>query len=276
MSETYEQMLLKRFQSLAHDAADQNWTEVQALATTLGRARAASRQRPGQARRYILIAAAAAIAFVVAVPAFGLPQRIANLFESGERAPAHTEKQFSTLDRGAPPGLETHVIPGTARKALTATLPEGATATLWLAPTSKGGYCEMIDLFRADGGSRGGAGPGCSARDGEPGFGLIAPGPVSREGVLEGPLVVHGHAQDKEAIAARIRFENGTSVDRPLTWISDPIDAGFFVFGVAPSNWRPGQLPLDAQFVNANGNAVGRRSEFGLLKLMAGQGATSP
>lgn len=276
MSETYEQMLFERFQSLAHDAADPDWTEVQALATTIGRARAASLPRPRRPRPYILIAAAAAIAFVVAVPALGLPQRIANLFEKGERAPARTEMHFSTLDRGAPPGLETHVIPGTARKAFTALLPEGATATLWVAPTSKGGYCEMIDLFRADGVSRGGAGPGCTGRDGEPGFGMIAPGPVSRDGVLEGPLVVHGHAQNKEAIAARIRFENGTSVDRPLTWISKPIDAGFFVFGIPPSKWRPGQLPLDAQFVDANGNAVGRRVEFGLLKVMAGQGGAIP
>ena len=67
--------------------------------------------RPGRPWRHLLIAAAAAIAFVVAVPALGLPQRIANLFESGMRAPAHTERLFSTLDRGAPPGLETYVIP---------------------------------------------------------------------------------------------------------------------------------------------------------------------
>lgn len=253
MSETYDQMLVERFQSLAHDAADPDWTEVQALATALVSAMTASLPRPRRARPYILIAAAAAIAFVIAVPALGLPQRITNLFESGERAPAHTEKLFSTLDRGAPPGLETHVLPSTARKAFTALLPEGATATLWLAPTSKGGYCELIDLFRADGASRGGAGPGCTDRNGEPGFGMIALGPVSREGVLEGPLVVHGHAQNKEATAARIRFENGTSVDRPLTWISEPIDAGFFVFGVPPANWRSGRLPLDAQFVDASG-----------------------
>jgi AcrR family transcriptional regulator len=275
MNESYEQMLLERFRSLARDAADPDWTEVQDLASTL-RSGAAGAPPPGRARRSLLIAAVAAIAVVVAVPALGLPQRMVNLFESGERAPAKTERLFSTLDRGAPPGLETHVIPGTARKALTAALPEGATATLWLAPTSKGGYCELIDLFRADGVSRGGAGPGCSGGDGEPGFGMIAPGPVSREGVLEGPLVVHGHVRDKAAVAARIRFENGTSVDRPLTWISEPIDAGFFVFGVSPSNWRAGQLPLDAQFVDANGDAVGRRVELGLLKVMAGQGGTTP
>jgi hypothetical protein len=276
MSETYDQMLVERFHLLARDAADPDWTEVQALAAALFSVKPSSPPRRRRAQPYILIAAAVAIAFVLAVPALGLPQRIANLFESGERAPEHTEKLFSTLDRGAPPGLETHVIPGTARKAFTALLPEGATATLWLAPTSKGGYCEMIDLFRADGASRGGAGPGCTDRDGEPGFGMIAPGPVSRKGVLQGPLVVHGHAQDKEATAARIRFENGTSVRRPLTWISEPIDAGFFVFGVPPANWRSGQLPLDAQFVDANGNAVGRRVEFGLFTVMAGQGGNSP
>jgi hypothetical protein len=275
MNEPYEQMLSERFRSLAHDAVDPDWTEVQALAST-HRSMATGPPRRGRARRYLLIAVVATIAFVVAVPALGVPQRVANLFEIGDRAPVHTERLFSTLDRGAPPGLETHVIPRTARKALTAALPEGATATLWLAPTSKGGYCELIDLFRADGVSRGGAGPACTGGDGEPGFGMIAPGPVSREGVLEGPLVVHGHIRDKAAVAARIRFENGTSADRPLTWISEPIDAGFFVFGAPRSNWRAGQLPLDAQFVDANGDAVGRRVEFGLLKVMAGQGGTTP
>jgi hypothetical protein len=276
MSETHERMLSERFQLLAHDGADLDWLEVQALAARLGRSEVVPRRRPRRSRRYLLVAVAAAIAFVVALPALGLPQRFANLFESGEPAPAHTERLFSTLDRGAPAGLETHVIPGTARKALTASLPEGATATLWLAPTRSGGYCELIDLFRADGVSRGGAGPGCTRRDGEPGLGMIAPGPVSRQGVLEGPLVVHGHAQDKQATAARIRFEDGTSVERPLTWISEPIDAGFFVFGVPPSNWRPGRLPLHAQFVDANGDAVGRRVEFGLLKFMTRLGETTP
>lgn len=270
MTETYEHMLVERFRSLSLDAADLDWGEVQALAATL-RSSAAPVPRARRARRYILIAATAVIAFVVAVPALGLPQRVASLFESGEPAPARTEKRFSTLDRGAPAGLETHVIPGTARKAFETVLPEGVTATLWLALTEKGGYCELIDLA-GGGASRGGSGPGCRGRDGRPGFGMIAPGPVSREGVLEGPLVVHGDTQDKEAIAARIRFEDGTFVDRPLTWISQPIDAGFFVFGVEPSNWRTGHLPLDAQFVDANGSAVGRRLEFGLLTVMAGQG----
>lgn len=246
-----------------------NWDDVLVRG---GRSHAGPRMRT---RRLALVAAMAAIASIIALPALGLPQKVVKLFTSGEPAPARTEILFSTLDRGAPPGLETRVIPGSARKAFDASLPEGATATLWLAPTADGGFCELIQLSGADGRLRGGAGPGCATRDTATGFGMIVPGPITPRGVAEGPLVVDGQATTEEAVAALIRFEDGTTAQAPLTWISQPIDAGFFVFGVPRSNWQAGHLPLEAQFVDSNGDAVGKPSQFGLQEVMRAQGAGS-
>jgi len=263
----YEQMLAERFRSLSRDVADHDWADVRVRLAKLSRPRATGSGLM-QPRRLALVAAIAAVASVVAVPALGLPQKVVKLFTSGEPAPKRTETLFSTLDRGAPPGLETRVIPGTARKAFDTSLPEGATATLWVAPTAVGGFCELIQLARADGRSQGAAGPGCVTRDTGTGFGMTIPGPVTRRGVEEGPLVVSGHATSDKAVAALIRFEDETVVRVPLTWISPPIGAGFFVLGVAPFNWQVGHLPREARFVDSNGATVGRPQEFGLVKIM--------
>jgi hypothetical protein len=268
----YEQMLAARFRSLSRDVADHDWAEVLVRSARLSAPRPtrSRRMRPG---RLVLVAAIVTVTSVVAVPALGLPQQVVKLFTSGEPAPKRTETLFSTLDRGAPPGLETRVIPGTARKAFDTALPEGPTATLWVAPTAVGGFCMLIQLAGADGGSQGGAGPGCVTRDTGTGFGMTIPGPVTRRGVAEGPLVVSGHVTSDEAVAALIRFEDETVVKVPLTWISPPIDAGFFVLGVPPANWQVGHLPREARFVDSDGDTVGRPHEFGLVEVMQAQGA---
>lgn len=220
-------------------------------------------------RKLGLAGTAVAIAALVAGPAFGVPQKVFELlFSSAEPAPPRTEIAFSSLDRGAPPGLETGVIPGTARKALEVALPQEARATLWIAPTANGGHCSMLELVDSDGRSRGGSGPGCDDRVNATGVGLTAPGPVTQRGVERGPVVVEGHARTRDAIAAIIRFEDGAAVEIPLTWISEPIDAGFFVYGVAPANWEPGRLPAELLFVDSDGNRVGQQHRLPLDRLL--------
>jgi hypothetical protein len=207
------------------------------------------------------------VATVIVAPALGVPQRLAKLFSSGEPAPPRTEQQFSTLDRGAPPGLETRVLPGTARKALEEQLAEGVRATLWVAPTARGGVCEMIEFVDARGRQRGGSGPGCDDRRGTTSYGL-AISKLDGEGIAAGPAVVDGRATIDSAAAALIEFEDGTVAELPLTWISEPIDAGFFVYGIPLTHRKVGHLPSKVRFVDADGDPVGETHTLRLAEFI--------
>lgn len=209
------------------------------------------------ARRRVVVAIIVVAVVTVTAPALGLQHTITDWLRA-EKAPPATELAFSTLDEGAPPGLETGVIPGTARKAFDVALPEGARATLWLAPTAKGGFCMMLELVDFQGRKRGRAGPGCDDRPNAAGYGLTIPGPISRDGLIErGPVVIYGHVNIKAATKAIIRFEDGTATELPLTRISSPIDAGFFVYGVPATNWKPAHRPTQLRYVDQDGNGVG-------------------
>jgi hypothetical protein len=268
MSDTRdEQLLQQRFAPLRIAAGEPDWADVgrrshsfvTPSATPLGRSRL---RRP-----LVLALALGLVATVIVAPVRGVPQRLAKLFTSGEPAPPRTERQFSTLDRGAPAGLETRVLPGTARKALETQLPDGARATLWVAPTARGGVCEMIEFVDARGRQRGGSGPGCDDRRGTTTYGL-AISKLDGEGIADGPAVVDGRATIESAAAALIEFEDGTVVELPLRWISEPIGAGFFVYGIPLTHRKLGHLPLKIRFVDADGDPVGETHTLRLAEFI--------
>lgn len=268
MSDTRdEQLLRQRFAPLRTVADQPDWVDVRQRAQVFMTASAAPRLRSPVRWPLALAVALGLLAIVAASPALGVPQRLAKLFSSGEPAPPDTERQFSTLDRGAPPGLETRVLPGTARKALEEQLPEGARATLWVAPTARGGVCEMIEFIDARGRPRGGSGPGCDDRRGVTTYGL-AISKLNGEGIAAGPAVVDGRATIDSASAAVIEFEDGTVTELPLTWISEPIDAGFFVYGIPPTHRKLGHLPSKVRFVDRNGDRVGEAHTLPLAQFI--------
>jgi hypothetical protein len=230
----------------------------------------ARRERRRAVPGVALLGATVLIATLVAAPALGLPQALIRLFSSGDPAPPRTEHAFSSLDRGAPAALETGVIAGTARKALEVALPEGGRATLWVAPTAQGGFCEMLELVDAAQQPRGASGPGCDNRANVTGSGVTIPGPIGRKGIERGPVVVTGYSNIDSARRVVVRFEDNTETAIPLTWISEPIDAGLFVYGVRPANWEPGRLPSELRFENGAGDLVGKPHVLRLGPLSAG------
>lgn len=230
----------------------------------------ARRERRRAAPGVALLGAAVLVATLVVAPALGLPQALIRLFSSGEPAPPRTEHAFASLDRGAPAGLKTGVIAGTARKALEVALPEGGRATLWVAPTAQGGFCEMLELVDAAQQPRGASGPGCDDRANVTGYGVTIPGPIGRNGIERGPVVVTGYTNIGSARRAVIRFEDNSETAIPLTWISQPIDAGLFVYGLPPANWEPGRLPSELRFENGEGDLVGKPHVLRLGPLAGG------
>lgn len=169
-------------------------------------------QRPGQR----LLLAAAVVAVIGGVPAAAVGLGVVE-FGSAEPAPVHVVKDFESLGEAAPRGMNPHVVAGEARQ-LTV---DGR--LLWVAPTRAGGLCY---------GWAGSSG-GCDRLGTVP----LSVTWVRRRGPRAGSPaaahVVEGYAHARWVDRIEIRLDNGDTVRPRLTWISEPIDAGFFRY-VAP------------------------------------------
>jgi hypothetical protein len=75
-----------------------------------------------------------------------------------------------------------------------------------------------------------------------------------------------------------VRFEDGESATTPITWVSSPVDAGFFVYEVPQAHWAPGHRPSMLILEDASGHELARNSEVarafgGAVAAMASSGA---
>jgi hypothetical protein len=226
----------ERFGNLRHPPDDSDWLEVERLV-----------RRPRRVRPWPALAVGAATAVVVAAPAFGLGGKLERLFTSGEPAPPRIERSFASLDSGAPPGLGTGVAASETRK-----IALSDDVALWIAPTSKGGFCLFVE---------GGGGQCDAARALKfwPTFSIG--GRFTHEGVIEGgPVWIDGSTTLEDAASVEVQFEDGTSVTIPVVWVSAPIDAGFFGYAVPASHLRVGARPVLLILRDANGNELRRDS----------------
>lgn len=224
----------------SHAAAD--WTDVRSRARRVT-------VRPGGRRRLVYVGVALAVATVTVAPALALQGRIVDFFQGGP-APAPVEQAFGSLDVGAPPAMGPHVLPGQARAVRSFDLVGGATTTLWVAPTRNGGFCHMF--AGALGGCRSAA-ENSAQSNYVIGFGMTAPrGRV--------PFVIGGDVNGNVGIAGlELRFEDGNRVALPLTWVSAPIDAGFYLYPVPSSNWDAGHRPALLVATDASGKEIARQ-----------------
>ena len=222
--------LRERFADLRHPPDDSDWLEVVRLAP------------PARRRTRLVLASAVAAAVVAAAPAFGLGGELFRFFQSGEPAPPRIQRSFAHLDAGAPPAFRTGVVAKETRKIV---LPNGV--ALWIAPTSKGGFC----IFPQGGGGQ------CDAARALtfwPTFSIG--GRLTQQGIVEGgPLLVSGSTTLRDAARVEVRFEDGGSVTVPVVWISAPIDAGVFGYEVPKSHWRVGKRPI-LVLRDGNGNEL--------------------
>jgi hypothetical protein len=204
-------------------------------------------QRPNQRPR--VFAAAVVAAVLLGAPALALNGRLAKLFDSAEPAPAPVAASFYDLERGAPTDWS---ISGSARLVLERPTPEGP-VRIWAArrPT---GFCYAV-------GTAGHAGfastcvEGSEAVDVWP-FTVTKPA-AARTG---GPFVLVGYSADHDARSIEIRFDDGERVRVPLTWISDPIDAGFFALPTAETHWLDGKERFEATALDGSGDALASSS----------------
>ena len=185
-----------------------------------------------------VVLAAASAAILAATPAWALVRDVLP-FWNQPSAPQSVKVKFSSLNFGAPPRMSPQAVSGETREVQVATL-GGHPHTLWVSPAKDGGFCLLW---------RGGPG-GCTPRD------LL----VSWSGI---GLPLQWFGADVIASADSsvvIRFSDGSSVQPPITWISSPIDAGFFAYDVPSDKQSSADHVSEIDAYDANGNLVKRVS----------------
>lgn len=153
-----------------------------------------------------------AVAFATAVLVLAVPTALAIAFGridfgSSDPAPEAVVAEFATLDTAAPPDMAPQVDARQTRSVRTVTA-GGVRYPLYVAPTRTGGFCYQWS------GSFG----GCDR---------LGTTPLS---VSWGQRLVGGHVAAAYVDSVEVVLASGDRRPAEITWVSKPIDNGFFLF----------------------------------------------
>jgi hypothetical protein len=218
-------LLADRLAALANYDDDSNWGAI--------------RRRRRRPAAMALAVAVLALTIFGAGAAFGLYDVVLP-FESQPPAPQPVVKDFETFFGGkyAPPGMDPHVLAGEARRV--ATYENGRHRyVLYVAPTKTRGFCESFtQLF---GGCR-------QVRELPPGAPKGGPDELNRYAIgsmgevgAKGTTIIGGDLLLPAGTALTAEFADGSSVEIPVTYVSNPIDAGFFLYPITAGHLGEGR-----------------------------------
>lgn len=188
-----------------------------------------------------VVTLAALAAVVAATPAWALVRDVVPFWNQPVASPPD-QRAFAELNVGAPSGMSPDVVAGETREVAHGTF-GGMTRTLWVAPAKDGGFCFLWSP--GGGGCNTGADP---IPLGWVGMSFPQSLPGSQYAGMEW---VAGFAMSPAVSDVVIRFSDGSSVHPELTWVSAPINAGFFAY-----SGKAGVAEIDAY--DANGDLVKR------------------
>ena len=224
------------------------------------RAEIAQGPRAGTGRKRLAAAAALVVvvaAALLATPAFGLRDRIVNLFAveqpERQRPPQLIKRLFENMF-DARPNESTGVVADKARVAIRLAIPGYGHQTLWVAPTRAGGYCSNV---------------GCNRTRSTPfRVQMQIAGPTStnsspQPGSSNQHVFILGDTSIPKARGIAIQFEDGSFERTPLVWVSKPIDAGFFLYVLPKSHWKPGKRPVAVVAEDTQGQRLAGDAQVG-------------
>jgi hypothetical protein len=262
MSDAVELMIRARFDAVASATDDRDWNDVLGRAglnaeSTADRRTTLLRRVP---TRVALVAAVVVLATMVTAVALGWPEKIVDFFSSPP-APTKVQNWFAYDNATAPAGMNPHAISGETRKIMTArfdasgrTTDHPTLHTLYVAPREGGGFCEL--WTDSDGGCAPAENPSTTAES-------RAAGPLGVTWLSlndNPPAFLDGFVRSGTTQTVEARFADGATATIPVTWVSAPIDAGFWVYTV-PTAHRDARDALSSVVaLDANGNVVGRES----------------
>ncbi len=236
-----------------------DWDEVLALANVMPEERVTPRAGHRHLR-YVVLAVTLVLAVLLATPAFGFRDRIVDLFtREGQDfggatvAPTIVQRDFREMTAGAPEGMDPQVLPLQTRLVARVQY-EGVVRSLWAAPTRRGGFC-----FRVEDGYG-----GCQRNGGF--LPAIAPTVAGftdpRTGLTE-IRHIGGTVTNRRIVALMIEFRDGLRVPVRFTYVSAPIEAGFFGYDVPEERRVRERGPTAVIGLDRNGEEVWRDDSFG-------------
>ena len=269
-----EVALHQALHELVPDCSDASgdWEDVLRRGGIVRAGRGASAARATR-RRLIPVAIGAALVALLVAPGLGIGGRLLDLigrtdvpFTGAKGAPVDVKREFFDLSLGVPPEMGPQAIVAQTRK-VGVFRARGRTYVLHVAPTRGGGYCWTFT----------GALLGCHATRpvvrpvarSEPG--VVAP---HRLGVswmgtsirmkrpdVDPPhvLLVMGDLRAPDADLVQVEYEDGSTTDIPFTYVSKPIDAGFFLYGIPKGHERPGTRASGVRVLDEDGRVLARQ-----------------
>ena len=223
------------------DDSRADWADV------LGRAGVV---RAARRRRLALVAAfgaAALAAVLVATPARALVRDVLP-FWNQPSASQPDQRAFAEMNVGAPPGMSPDVVAGDTREVAHGTF-GGMSRTLWVAPTKDGGFCFLW--------SPGGGGCNSGTHRIALGWTALSATRANVQGSQDAGFEwVTGFAMTPSVSDVVIRFSDGASVHPNVTWVSAPINAGFFAYDVPSNEQSTSDHVTEIDAYDSNGNLV--------------------
>ena len=211
-------------------------------------------RRASRARRRRRVGVASALAAVVAVSvasAYALGHPIVD-FQKSPKGPIQIVNDFGSLEVGAPLGMAPGVLPHEARRITSVTI-DGKQHVLWVAPTKKGGFCEQwSDAFG-----------GCRA-DRHDAFSSHID--VTISGVANGCCValLGGSFFQSDGDRLEVSYADGTTAEIPFVWVTEPIDAGFYLYRVPDAHRVEGARPTAVTLYDGHGKTLAREEVQGI------------
>lgn len=233
-------------------------------ALAVRRAVPAAKPRRHLHRLSLLAATAAALVALAATPALGLVRDIIP-FWGAAKAPQPVVVEFASMNTGAPAGMSPQAVANETRDIGQFSF-AGRSHTLWIAPAKDGGFClEWTDGW-------GGCKTDTTATlvwNGD----LILPADVpqpstkgwtpaqiaAEAGKLHNQAVprwISGYVTAGQAHAVEITFSDGTTITPPITWVSAPINAGFFAYDIPPQEQTTDDHLINVQALDSKGHLV--------------------
>lgn len=238
MSTYRENRVSARFAALAPEPMQGDWLDVQ------------RRVGNGDRRRMAMLAVAAALAVLVIGSALGARRGLD--YFSAPTAPDRVVAQFQDARRvqRAHWGTDWPAVGDELRTVFRYRFSDGTRGSIALAPTDEG-FCSILGDFAT------GCGEAERSRDT---IRLLAPIPHLGEDPGGNTLGMHdfiGAVTDPETARVVLRYEDGKQDDVPFTWVSKPIDAGFFVFDPTPEHYGEGRRAAAFVALDARGRELG-------------------
>jgi hypothetical protein len=219
---------LKRDEILSTGPDDGDWTDV---------LRRAARARRRQGIYGVVLLSALVVVGVASAYALGHP--VVD-FGSAEKGPMTVVNDFGALEVSAPENMTPGLVPDQARK-IPGLYLDGKPYEFYVAPTKSGGFCSTIG--------------GCVGVNDRPEMKNRVLGGLETSKSFER---LSGVFIEKNADRLVLSYADGTSDEVPFVWVTEPIEAGFFVFDIPEAHRASANSPTALALYDSSGETLAK------------------